>query len=348
VTFTTDDGNVATGLQLTSSLGSLPAGWSTTVTGLSCAAFSTGSGCRLPLTFAPSAFSSGTLTVNFSYLDDSGLAKSGSVGIPYRATTHDNVVSTPDHSTVSVQVGGTIADNITFTTDDASIASALTVTTALGSLPTGWSSTAGSLSCASVSTGTSCLLPLTYAPSATGSGTLTVNYSYTDNSGTASTGSVDIAYTALAPPHLYVSDYFANTVSYCPTSADGTLAACASTGSGFARPTSITFFANRAYITNDSSYTVSVCTVAADGALNSCISAGSLNEPQHVTINPAGTFAYIWDNFGVNICTINAADGTFTACTQTGIVSGSGNLIRFPLISADGSVPSCTATGSPI
>ncbi len=62
VTFTTDDGNAATALSVTN-LAALPAGWSSTAAGLSCAVVSTGSGCELPLVFSPTAASNGTLTL---------------------------------------------------------------------------------------------------------------------------------------------------------------------------------------------------------------------------------------------------------------------------------------------
>jgi len=336
INFATDDGNTATALTL--DLAALPAGWSGTDTVFTCQTVSTGNGCQLSLAYAPIAVGSGMLSVAYTYRDNSGTSKNGTLNIPYAATTHNNAVAavSPSGQITAMAGSGSQPVTVTFTTDDTNTATGLTVTTTLASLPTGWSSNAGSFNCASVSTGTSCQLPLTYAPFAAGSGTLTVNYSYTDNSGAAKTGGVNIGYTAVAPPHLYVTDFFADTVSYCPTNADGTLGSCASTGSGFARPTSITFFASRAYITNDANNTISVCTVAANGALNSCVTAASLNEPQYVAINPTGTFAYVWDNFGVNMCAVSATDGTLSACTQTGIVSGSGNSIRFPVISADG------------
>ena len=87
VTFTTDDGNAATALSVTN-LAALPAGWSSTAAGLSCAVVSTGSGCQLPLAFSPTAMSSGTLTLNYNYVDGSGAARSGALNIPYATTTN--------------------------------------------------------------------------------------------------------------------------------------------------------------------------------------------------------------------------------------------------------------------
>ena len=47
---------------------------------------SAGSGCALGLIYAPSAVETGTLSLNFSYNDNSGTPKTGSVSIPYSAT----------------------------------------------------------------------------------------------------------------------------------------------------------------------------------------------------------------------------------------------------------------------
>ena len=55
---------------------------------------------------------------------------------------------------------------------------------------------ATTFSCATVSAGTACELPLTYAPTAAGSGTLMIGYSYTNDAGFAKTGTVTIGYRA--------------------------------------------------------------------------------------------------------------------------------------------------------
>lgn len=195
-TFTTDDGRAATALQLTSDLTALPAGWSSTVGSFTCSGFSSGSGCQLPLTYAPSAASSGTLTLTYSYMNDAGEPKTGSSSIPFRATTDDNVIATPSQSSVSVQAGTSAVVDVVFTTDDGNPASDLSVTSILNPLPAGWSSASDSFSCASVSAGTGCQLPLSYAPAAADSGTLMLGFSYTNNSGVVKTGTVSISYVA--------------------------------------------------------------------------------------------------------------------------------------------------------
>jgi hypothetical protein len=202
VTFTTDDGRPATALQLTSDLSMLPAGWSSTATTFSCSAFSSGNGCQLPLTYAPAVAGSGTLVLSYTYINNAGQSKLGSVNIAYLATADDIIVwsALPAAPTASIS-GMPVAVTITFTTDDGNPASGFSITsdlTALGVLNSGWSSASASFACATVSTGGGCQLGLMYAPTlvTSGSPALNLNYSYNDNSGTAKTGSLSIPYSA--------------------------------------------------------------------------------------------------------------------------------------------------------
>lgn len=198
VNFTTDDGNAATDLMLTTNLGALPSGWSSKAAGLSCAIVSTGSGCQLVLTYAPTAAGRGTLTLNYGYTDDSGAARSGALNIPYATTSADNIIATasPAGQITAIEKTGGQAVAVTFTTDDGKAASNLLLTSDLAALPPGWSSTSRSFTCGSVSTGNGCQLPLTYAPTALASGTLTLTYAYNDDAGTPQTGSLNLAYAA--------------------------------------------------------------------------------------------------------------------------------------------------------
>jgi hypothetical protein len=197
VTFTTDDGRPATALQLTSSLATLPAGWSSVDAAFTCSGLSTGSGCQLPLMYTPTAAASGTLILNYAYMNNAGVTKSGTVNIAYRATTNDNIVGTPSPNPLAVIVGSSTTVDVAFTTDDGNPATNFSLLTpSLGALPAGWTSTLGSFACATVSTGTGCQLSLTYAPTAAAGGTLSFTYGYNDNSGTPKSGSVSIPYTA--------------------------------------------------------------------------------------------------------------------------------------------------------
>jgi hypothetical protein len=201
VTFTTDDAREATALQLTSSLTALPAGWSSTASSFSCSGFSSGTGCQLPLVYAPATAGSGTLILGYTYLNNAGQSKSGSVNIAYRATTNDNVVGTAVPAMPAVSISGTgmpatAAVTVAFSTDDGNPATGLAITSDLTALPAGWSSASASFACATVSAGTVCQLGLLYAPTLVANSMLTLNYSYIDNSGTAKTGSVSIPYSA--------------------------------------------------------------------------------------------------------------------------------------------------------
>jgi hypothetical protein len=196
VAFTTDDGRPATALQLTSSLAALPAGWSSADSSFACSGLSSGSGCQLTLMYAPATAAAGTLSLSYTYKNNAGEAKTGSLNIPYRATTNDTVVGTPNQSSLAVLSGSSTPVTVTFATDDGNAASGLSVTSGLTALPAGWSSISNAFSCSTVSAGTLCRLALTYAPTAPATGTLTLGYSYTNDSGTVKTGTASIAYSA--------------------------------------------------------------------------------------------------------------------------------------------------------
>jgi len=197
VTFTTDDGNAATGLNVTG-LNALPAGWSSTAAGLSCTVVSTGSGCQLPLTFSPTAAVNGTLTLNYSYVDGSGAARSGALNIPYATTANGTVIANvaPTGQVNAVQMGGQQSVAVTFTTDDGQSAAGLSVLSDLAKLPPGWSSAANTFACASVSSGNGCQLQLKFAPTALTAGTVSLRYGYVDAGGMPNFGVVNIPYAA--------------------------------------------------------------------------------------------------------------------------------------------------------
>jgi hypothetical protein len=207
ITFTTDDGKRATQLLVTSNLQTLPAGWRAASPHFSCASVSTGSGCRLPLTYAPAVLGSGTLTLNYMYIDDTGTPKTGMLNIGYAATTNDNVVGTASPAgQVNAIVGlGTVPTTVTFTTDDGRAATALQLTSDLSALPAGWTSAVGSFGCSGIDAVTLCALPLTYAPPAAGSGSLSLAYSYKNNAGESKTGTVNIAYRATTDDNILAS-----------------------------------------------------------------------------------------------------------------------------------------------
>jgi hypothetical protein len=199
VTFTTDDARTATALQLTTDLTALPAGWASTDSSFSCAGVAAGTTCQLPLSYAPTAAASGTMTLRYTYLNNAGQSKSGSLNVPYRATTDDSVLGTPSPGSLAVVTGTSTMLMVTFVTDDANPASALSVTSGLAALPAGWSSANGSFACSSVSAGVSCQLVLTYQPVNPDAGTLALGFTYTNDSGSVKSGTVLIPYTATVP-----------------------------------------------------------------------------------------------------------------------------------------------------
>jgi hypothetical protein len=267
--------------------------------------------------FNPSAAASGTLQLTYSYNANSGNAKTGSVSIAYVATTHNNLVVTPSPSgSISAVVNsGSVPVTLTFTTDDGNPATAITIT-GLGTLPAGWSGPA-TFSCASASTGTGCQLPLTYAPTVNGSGSVALGYSYKDDSGTAKTGTASIAY-ASVPGFLYITDISSNVIRCAVSGVDGSLSSCASAAAGFSAPSATAFSGNWAYVTPGIVATdVDVCPVNPDGTLGTCASAQTVSIPTALAVS--GGRLYVADANGpdyVYDCTINNADGSVSACNQ--------------------------------
>jgi hypothetical protein len=144
--------------------------------------------------YAPAAVDNGTLTLNFVYLNNAGETKSGSVAIPYRTTSNDNVVAASSPLSLAVVTGSSNAVQVTFTTDDGNLASGLSAD--LTALAADWSGPAGTFTCASVSTGNGCQLALTYAPTVPANTTLSFGFTYTNAAGTQKTGTVSIPYVA--------------------------------------------------------------------------------------------------------------------------------------------------------
>jgi len=316
VTFTTDDGRPATALQLTSSLSALPAGWSSTATTFSCNGFSSGNGCQLPLTYAPTLLGSGTLMLNFTYLNNAGESKTGAVSIAYRATTDNTIAGMPSQTSLSVVTGSITPITVTFATSDGNPATNLSVTSGLNPLPSGWSSTASGFACSSVSAGTVCQLSLMYAPTvptSLASNTLSLNYSYNNNSGMPESGTVSIAYVA-TQAYLYVAQLGSPTLSYCMLAADGSTTNCVATSATFTAPAGIAFNGSgQAYVADEGANVVDVCSVMANGDLSSCVNSGAVfATPFNLAVN-GSTLYSTSASAGVTSCTIGVT-GTLSGC----------------------------------
>jgi len=352
VTFTTDDARLATSLAVTTNLATLPAGWSSAAEPFSCASLTNGAGCQLTLTYVPTLAARGTLRIGYSYRNNAGESKTGTVNIPYRATTNDTIVATPSVTTLAELTGSSTPVTVTFATNDLNPASALSVTTNLAALPAGWSATTNPFSCSTVSAGTICELSLNYAPTAASTGTLSLAFSYLNDSGYPGTGSTSIAYTASVPTYLYVADAGGNGLSSCPINVDNSLAACVATGAGSALPTGVAVTAGYGYVTSTSGNSVSVCTLGTGGTLSACSAAtGTFSAPTSITVNPAATFAYVGQTIpgSVLVCAISAVDGSLSGCVPAS--TGTGPMIGLAL-SADGAhaygVVAATAGSPPV
>jgi hypothetical protein len=197
VAFTSADGRPISGLALSNT--TLPADWSGP-SAFTCTVAGTGNDCVLTLTYAPTVVETGTLTIGYVYVGDRSAPPGVSLSIPYAATASNNIVATPTPIGQITAASGTGSQTVSvnFTTDDGTTATGLTMLSNLSSLPAGWSTTTPSFSCAIISNGNGCQLVLNYAPQAAGSGTLTLSYSYTDHSGLARTGAINLPYSTTA------------------------------------------------------------------------------------------------------------------------------------------------------
>jgi hypothetical protein len=327
VTFTTDDGNLASDLTITGGLANLPAGWSmpaaTGTPSFGCPTLATGSGCQLALLFDPTTVVTGTLQLSFSYDSNAGVAKTGTVSIPYSSSSHNTVVATvaPSGQVTAELNQGTQVATITFTSDDGNPITNFAVTSGLGTLPADWTGP-GSFTCSTVAGGTSCALALQFQPtSASDNGTIALNYSYLDNAGTPQTGSVDVPYTAV-PAYFYLAAYSGSVLRCAASFTDGSLSGCINAASGFMQPYGLIVNGNTLYVSDDAAGTVSMCPINIDDTLGSCVVAtapGSnpFSEPLAFAIN--GSELYTTDANGatpVIACTIDP-DSTLSGCVTT-------------------------------
>jgi len=301
VTFTTDDGNPAHALSITSGLSSLPLGWSSSASSFTCATASTGTGCQLHLTFTPTATATGTLAFGYAYTDNAGSAKTGTVTIHYVSTSHNTILGTPNPAgTVRVKVGLSEPIAVTFTTNDGNTATDFQITSNLspGSLPGGWSGPNG-FSCNTVSSGAGCAITLTYAPATNATGTITLDFSYIDSASTAQTGSATVSY---SNPHLYV---FGNTTNFCTILANGTLDTCSATALSANTVNAFgpgTISGTSAYIPggNADFYT---CVLENDGSLDTCTDNSLTSSYPVYGFSAYGSYVYVNNYANVYVCT---------------------------------------------
>jgi len=237
----------------------------------------------------------------------------------------------------------------------------------LSSLPAGWSAGA-TFTCAQVSTGTTCQLPLTFAPTAAASGTLVLAYAYNDNAGTAKTGTINVPYIAQSK-HLYVADQAAGTIDECSIGANGMLTSCTAAAAGLSDPFGISFYGSGSvYLTAASE--VDFCSVNVDGSLANCSSVqggyngiagflivngsylyvaniNSFGGPQYCSIQPDGSLGGCPSSNGAasnNQATGVAFYGQYAYVSTVGDQNQPG--IRLCELQIDGSLTNCADAGS--
>ena len=197
--FRTSDGGSASSLVLGLPAGGLPAGWSISGDRNGCDQVDGAEQCQLALTYAPVAAEPSTsATFPYSYRDNKGNARTGSVAIAYAALAVNAATATllPGGPVRGV-AGKTSSVVLNFGTNDGSPATALHVENDPASLPEGWTATGGGLDCANFGAGASCQLPLSYAPmSTTPASVLVINYRYKDSGGKDQAATAAIDYSA--------------------------------------------------------------------------------------------------------------------------------------------------------
>jgi hypothetical protein len=299
VTFTTDDSNIATGLAIantgTGGIGSLPAGWTVTggATSFACNSISTGTSCQFSLTYAPTAVATGTVSLSYGYVNNSGAANTGTVSIPYAAVVQYVYVAQYGAG-VSVCTGGTTLSGCTSTASGVGNATGITFYGSYAYV----AQFGSSVDICAVA----------------GDGTL---------SGCTSAGSNFTDVTQLTVQGSYLYGANANNpglVTYCAISPiDGSLSNCAVTAANTATngTDAIAVGPDFAYVGGGSS--PYVCTVGGDGSLTNCATTSGTT-PRNLALS--GGYAYMAGGYGnVESCAING-DGTLTNCNTYTVVAG--------------------------
>jgi hypothetical protein len=310
VTFVSGDSTADSNLTLVTDPGSLPSGWSLQGSAPSCATVTGAGGCQLQLAYAPTAAAAaGTLTLEFSYTDDAGAGRAGSVAIAYSAVLPAAVTAaaTPVSADATF-IGSTASVSVAFSATGGT-ATNLEITSAL---PTGWTLAGGMLPCAEVGGGTTCQATLNYAPvAAISASTLVLQYAYTDNFGESRTGQLSIPYSAV--PHMaYITNFGSNSVTQCTLNLTGALGNCTQvTSPTLEALAGITIDGARAYIAEGVG--IAVCNVSSSG-LSGCLSAAT-DDDEPIGVAFDGDTAFISNQglFTVETCTV-AADGTLAGC----------------------------------
>jgi hypothetical protein len=352
ITFTSNDGNPVTGLALTTDLTTLPAGWSMSSSTLPCESVSSGAVCKLTLSYTPPvATTTQTLSLGFSYVDDTSAPQTGIASIPYAPTAHDLYVVNNGNQSVTrcpVDSTGVLMPCTSQSSIGLNGAQGITQNGStvyipnLGDTITTCSIAPGGLSgCTDFSGGV--FSPESLAVS--GSNAFIVN-------GTGSVSRCHIGGNAMLSacttliipgsesPHallingstLYMANNSGNTVVMCTIDSVGALSNCGDAHStGLISPTAMAIAGSTMYLTNYGAggQSVTRCTIGSDGTLSACGSSGARDIEEGLAIVLLGSSAYIANNDGnvVDRCAIGA-DGNLSGCA---VVSAAATGLSSPI-----------------
>jgi hypothetical protein len=322
LTFTTNDGNPATALTITSGLSTLSTsypGWSGPAT-FSCASASTGIGCQLPLSYTPKVNGNGSVVLGYSYLDDSGTPQTGTASILYASIPGFLYITGVTQGNVSSCALGV----------DGSVTSCTIAAT-------GFSAT-GAPTCISFSGNWVYVTP---GAAATDVDVCPVNTDGTfGNCTLAATFGLPNAL-AVSGGYLYVSDASSPFVSSCPiNNADGSLGACNSSYIGIWINTmdGISVTSTNAYMVDVNGANLSTCTVSSiNGSLSACTQQTLIGtDPGNTLTTTAPRSAYVYGGnlyvgtgAGTLILPI-ASDGTVTVPVAPATCSASTTIVTSP------------------
>lgn len=319
-TFRSNDGVPATALS--ADVGALPAGWSVAGGSVPCATVAGDAGCSLSLQFQPlGPVGTSVLSLPYRYTDSGGAVRDGTASVTYAAIAGGTVTAALSPAgLVDTYVGSTASVQVSFTATAGNVTGMQLTST----LPAEWTVTSGTLPCTTLAAGASCQATLTYAPtSSLVSGTVPIDFSYTDSFGVAHSGSLTIPYRARSH-FVYVPNRGGGNVTRCALDTNGDPANCVNlTPTALVFPSRIRPEGSSAYLI-DSGGTGKIihCAADANGDLSNCAVTGlpMNNLPGGIALRNG--MAYIVDDSTGELqrCTVDA-DGLFSACAITSLTA---------------------------
>ncbi|WP_354677350.1 hypothetical protein [Cupriavidus plantarum] len=311
-TFRSNDGVPATALSLQAD--SLPAGWSVSGGSLSCASVAGDGNCNILLKFQPiGPVGASVLSLPYRFKDSGGTVRDGAASVTYSAIEGGAVSATVSPTGfVDTYVGSTASVQVDFTaTDD------VTGMQLISALPPEWTVSSGSLPCPTLAAGATCHATLTYAPAnALASGTVPIDFTYTDRFGVSRSASVAIPYRA-RNHFVYVPNRSAANVTRCALDVNGDPASCVNlTPTPLIYPVRIALEGSSAYVVDATARKVIHCAADADGDLTNCFDTGVQmpNYPSGIAIRNGMVYITDESSGAVQRCAADA-DGSLSGCS---------------------------------